>query len=126
MTEADARARRSTHKNPNKKNTKKLVNNAGSSLRGPLVDVPLSDARALFESNFFGAAELTRAAAPSMIARRAGVIINIGSVSSLLPPPFLGYYAASKAALAAVSASLRVELAPFGKKSVFLRVLSRA
>jgi short-subunit dehydrogenase len=49
-----------------------------------------------------------------MMRARAGLIVMIGSVTSVLATPFGGAYAASKAALLGISDSLRLELAPFG------------
>lgn len=49
-----------------------------------------------------------------MIKRRRGTIVNISSVSGVMPTPFAGAYCASKAALNALSDSLRMELRPLG------------
>ncbi len=49
-----------------------------------------------------------------MLARGAGRIINVSSVSGRVPAPVLGAYHASKYALEALSDALRMELAPFG------------
>ena len=91
-----------------------LVNNAGMSQIGAVEDVPLDLARGIFETNFFGLLGLTKLLLPSMRARRAGVIVNIASFAGVTPVPFLGMYAATKAALIAVSRSLRQELRPWG------------
>lgn len=91
-----------------------LVNNAGLLLIGPLIELETSELRRQFETNVIGLAALTRAVAPHMIGRRSGKIVNISSVSGVLPTPFAGAYCSTKAALNAFSDSLRMELAPFG------------
>jgi NAD(P)-dependent dehydrogenase (short-subunit alcohol dehydrogenase family) len=91
-----------------------LVNNAGRLLIGPLVELETSELRRQFETNVIGLAALTHAVAPHMIRRRSGKIINISSVSGVLPTPFAGAYCSTKAAVTALSDSLRMELAPFG------------
>jgi NAD(P)-dependent dehydrogenase (short-subunit alcohol dehydrogenase family) len=91
-----------------------LVNNAGLLLIGPLIELQSDELRRQFETNVIGLAALTRTVAPSMIKRRSGKIVNISSVSGVLPTPFAGAYCSTKAALTAFSDSLRMELAPFG------------
>lgn len=91
-----------------------LVNNAGLLLIGPLVELETSELRHQFETNIIGLAALIRAVAPHMIRRRSGKIVNMSSVSGVLPTPFAGAYCSTKAAVNAFSDSLRMELAPFG------------
>lgn len=93
-----------------------LINNAGLSQFGPLVDVPIEDVQRLIDTNVIGPLRMVQAVAPSMIRRRKGHIINIGSVVGILSTPYAGMYCASKAALHAWSHTLRMELAPFGIK----------
>src|SRR4051794_40850225 len=91
-----------------------LVNNAGYGAMGPLVELPLDELRLQFETNVVGVVALTQALVPGMVARRDGCIVNVGSVSGIMPTPFSGAYCASKAAVHALSDALRMELAPFG------------
>jgi len=91
-----------------------LVNNAGLLLIGPLVELETSELRRQFETNVIGLNALTRAAVPHMIKRKSGKIVNVSSVSGVLPTPFAGAYCSTKAAVTALSDSLRMELAPFG------------
>ena len=91
-----------------------LVNNAGLLLIGPLIELEPDELRRQFETNVIGLAALTRAVAPHMIKRRAGKIVNMSSVSGVLSTPFAGAYCSTKAAVTALSDSLRMELAPFG------------
>src|SRR5262245_21376293 len=92
-----------------------LVNNAGiETAYLPVEHAALADWRAVFETNVFGVAELTRRAIPSLRAAGGGVIVNVTSASLLFPMPFYAVYRASKAAVAALGESLRAELAPLG------------
>lgn len=90
-----------------------LINNAGYGAMGPLLDGGAEGMRRQFETNVFSLVELTRACFPLLRASR-GLVVNIGSISSVLITPFAGAYCASKAAVHALSGSLRMELAPFG------------
>ncbi len=91
-----------------------LVNNAGFELAGPVEEVPLAEARRLFDTNFFGLARLTQLVIPGMRARGGGRIINLSSVFGRFAVPGGAYYAASKHAVAALADALRLELAGFG------------
>ncbi|HEU0036594.1 MAG TPA: SDR family oxidoreductase [Kofleriaceae bacterium] len=95
-----------------------LVNSAGFATAGALAELPDRELRAQFETNVFGLMALTRAVLPAMIARGAGRIVQISSVSGRIPAPVLGAYHASKYALEALSDALRIELAPFGVQVV--------
>ncbi len=95
--------------------TRVLVNNAGIRLGTlPVEKTPLSEWRAIMDVNFFGTLELTRRVIPVMREAGFGVICNITSGSLLMPMPFLGAYRSSKAAVSALSETLRAELLPFG------------
>lgn len=91
-----------------------LVNNAGFGSFGPLEDYSDEDLKHVFETNFFGALRVTRAALPTMRAQRAGTIIMVSSISGLRTFPFVSVYSASKFALEAASNGLRHELRAFG------------
>jgi short-subunit dehydrogenase len=91
-----------------------LVNNAGYGAMGPLLDLPPSEWQKQFDVNLFAPMALTRAVLPEMIQRRRGKIVNISSVSGVMPTPFAGAYCASKAALNAATDALRMELRPLG------------
>jgi NAD(P)-dependent dehydrogenase (short-subunit alcohol dehydrogenase family) len=90
-----------------------LVNNAGVEREHlPVEETPLELWRDLFETNLFGLVEVTRHAIPLLRAAGGGVICNMGSSSILAPVPFYAAYRASKAAVSALSMTLRAELAP--------------
>lgn len=91
-----------------------LINNAGFGAMGPLLDISPQTLQRQFDVNVFALLAITQALVPAMVARRRGRIVNISSVSGVLPTPFAGAYCASKAAVNALSDSLRMELAPFG------------
>jgi len=100
-----------------------LINNAGYAAMGPLVDMPIEDLRAQFETNVFAPMELTKACLPLLMAKKDRVesntthnaqVVNIGSVSGITTTPFSGAYCATKAALHSLSDAQRMELAPFG------------
>ena len=93
-----------------------LVNNAGVGLWAPIEAIPIELAKALFETNFFGAIRTQNAFLPGMRARRRGQIIQISSAVGRISNPLVGHYSASKHALEAMSQALRAELAVFGVK----------
>lgn len=87
-----------------------LINNAGVNAIGPWEIVPADVMRRLFDVNFFGAVELTRAVLPLMRQQRRGKIVMISSLSAQVPLPAGGVYAASKFALDAFAESLSYEV----------------
>ncbi|XP_058781526.1 short-chain dehydrogenase RED1-like [Vicia villosa] len=91
-----------------------LINNAGVPSSGPIVDLPLSAIKNTFETNVFGSLRMVQAVFPHMAARKQGKIVNIGSLVGLAARPWAGAYAASKAALHALTDTLRLELGHFG------------
>ena len=80
----------------------------------PVTESDPEDWRAIMEVNFFGALHLSQLVADSMAARGDGRIILVNTGASTDPPPTLGAYAASKAALASLVRTLAVELGPRG------------
>ena len=91
-----------------------LINNAGFGAIAPVAEIPVAKLRTQFEVNVFAIVALSQALIPAMVARKAGRIVNIGSVSGVMTTPFAGAYCASKAAVHALSDAMRMELAPLG------------
>ncbi|KAI9595611.1 hypothetical protein BDF19DRAFT_441010 [Syncephalis fuscata] len=90
-----------------------LINNAGLATLALSENLTMAAWTQTLWTNFLGAVELTRLALPKLRESR-GRIINNGSIASWLSPPGYASYAASKAAMAAWSRSLRNEVIPFG------------
>src|SRR3954451_10205549 len=88
-----------------------LVNNAGFSVApAGAEESSIEQARAIFDTNFFGIVRMTRAVVPHMRRQGSGRIINIGSVLGFLPMPYGALYAATKHAVEGYSESLDHEL----------------
>jgi len=91
-----------------------LVNNAGYGYRAAVEDGEDDAVRQLFDTHLFGTVRTVKAVLPGMRARRAGTIVNLSSIGARLAPEGSGYYAAAKAAIEALTLSLRKEVAPLG------------
>lgn len=95
-----------------------LVNNAGYGYLGAMEESEEDEVRAMFETNFFGAARLIHLALPGMRQRRSGTIVNFSSASGLSAIPSLSYYSATKFAIEGLSDGLAKEVGPLGIKVV--------
>ena len=91
-----------------------LVNNAGFGSSGPFVDTELDRLVGQIELNVAVLTVLCRRAAPKMVERGSGWILNVSSLVSFQPSPNFAVYAASKAYVTSFSESLAAELAPRG------------
>jgi NAD(P)-dependent dehydrogenase (short-subunit alcohol dehydrogenase family) len=95
-----------------------LVNNAGFSQVGAVVDLSRDALRKQYETNVIAPVAVTRAALPLLRAARAAAgraaIVNVGSIVGVFTTPFAAAYCSSKAALHSLTDGLRMELAPFG------------
>ncbi|HET9225675.1 MAG TPA: SDR family oxidoreductase [Thermoanaerobaculia bacterium] len=85
------------------------VNNAGISIYGRILEVPVEDARRLFETNYWGVVNGSLVATPHL-RKRGGALINLGSIVSDLAVPLQGHYSASKHAVKGFTDALRMEL----------------
>jgi NAD(P)-dependent dehydrogenase (short-subunit alcohol dehydrogenase family) len=93
-----------------------LVNNAGACFHRPALEVPQEEWRAVWDVNVDGLWHCSRAVGAQMLERRAGVIVNIGSISAMIVnrPQMQPAYNASKAAVHQLTKSLAAEWAPYG------------
>jgi NAD(P)-dependent dehydrogenase (short-subunit alcohol dehydrogenase family) len=91
-----------------------LVNNAGYGALGALEELSDDDLRRQFDTNVFGALNVTRAALPQLRRQRSGHIVQLSSLSGAVANAGEGAYAGSKAALEGVSESLAKEVAHLG------------
>jgi NAD(P)-dependent dehydrogenase (short-subunit alcohol dehydrogenase family) len=91
-----------------------VVNNAGFGLLGAVEEVEESQAREVFETNFFGSLSVIQAALPHLRAQKSGHIVNISSIGGFSGVPGFGLYHASKFALEGLSEALSLELKPLG------------
>lgn len=86
------------------------VNDAGVSIYGELRDIPVDDARRLFETNYFGVVNGSLVALQHLERRGGGALINVGSTVSDRAIPLQGHYSASKHAVKGFTDTLRMEL----------------
>jgi len=91
-----------------------VINNAGICVYGRTENVPLEDFHAVMDVNYFGSLHCMLEVIPYMKRLGGGGIVNIASVAAKHGVPYMGAYSASKAALAALSESLRTELSEYG------------
>ena len=97
-----------------------LINNAGFASGGVFEHYDIEQARALMETNFFGAMRTMQAVIPSMRERKSGVIVNVSSAEFWEPHPLAGVYGASKFALEGLSESLAPELGSFNIRTLIV------
>jgi NAD(P)-dependent dehydrogenase (short-subunit alcohol dehydrogenase family) len=97
-----------------------VINNAGYSLMGAVEDTTIEEAKAQFETNFFGVLRVCRTALPALRTAGGGYIINISSLAGIVGLPYSGLYSATKFALEGVSESLRLEVRQFGIRVVLI------
>jgi len=87
-----------------------LINNAGAGHFGPAESLPIETIASQFQILVFGQIELMQLALRHMRSRGEGLIIDVTSLASRLPVPFMVAYNASKAALASFIMSMQLEL----------------
>jgi NAD(P)-dependent dehydrogenase (short-subunit alcohol dehydrogenase family) len=91
-----------------------VVNNAGYGMTGTVEEIEEQDVRKIFDVNVFAAINVVKKILPLLRKQRAGSIINIGSVAGFVGAPGWAVYSATKAALAAFSEVLALDVKEFG------------
>jgi NAD(P)-dependent dehydrogenase (short-subunit alcohol dehydrogenase family) len=92
-----------------------VVHNAGHLVVGPTEAFTPDEMARVFDTNFLGTQRVNKAALPIMRARQAGLLLWVSSTTTRGGfPPFLGPYAAAKAAMDSIAISLSYEVARFG------------
>jgi short-subunit dehydrogenase len=91
-----------------------LVNNAGFAIFDAIADAATGDVERMMATNFFGTLWCTQAVLPSMLERRSGAIVNVGSIAGLMGYARMGGYCASKFAVTGMTEALRAEVADRG------------
>jgi NAD(P)-dependent dehydrogenase (short-subunit alcohol dehydrogenase family) len=91
-----------------------VINNADHGLSGAVEEVTEEAARAIFDTNLFGAMWVCQAVIPHLRAQGGGTIVQLSSVSGLVGIPTMSLYTASKFALEGLSESMAHEVSGFG------------
>lgn len=102
-----------------------LINNAGFSQVGAVLDLSREDLRSQYETNVIAPVAVARAAMPllraAVAAHGSASLVNVGSIVGLFTTPYAAAYCSSKAAIHSLSDALRMELAPFGINVVMIQ-----
>ncbi|KUJ07499.1 short-chain dehydrogenase/reductase [Mollisia scopiformis] len=96
-----------------------LVNNSGTGIVLPALDTSIEDGKKLFDVNFWAVFAMIQAFAP-LLKSAGGYVVNMASVSGVVPIVFNSFYNASKGALVVASETWRLELGPLGIKTLTL------
>lgn len=98
-----------------------LINCAGLGIIGSVEEMSMDEVRGVFETNFYGPLRLCQKFIPMFRQQKSGTIVNVSSVVGQVGLPFRGFYAASKFALEGLTESMRMELKPYGIKTILLQ-----
>ena len=93
-----------------------VVNNAGYGMTGTIEEIAEQDIRNIFNVNVLASINVTKSILPLMREQRSGYIINMGSVAGFVGAPGWSVYSATKAAIAAFSEVLALDVKEFGIK----------
>ncbi|KAI0972011.1 NAD(P)-binding protein [Xylaria arbuscula] len=97
-----------------------LINNAGRTFLSPVVDINIAEAKKVYDINVWSHIAVTQAFVPRIVESK-GIIVNQTSVGASMTLPFQSVYNSSKAAMAMISDTMRLEFEPFGVRVVELR-----
>lgn len=92
----------------------RLINNAGSGLRGNFAELDGEAQAAMIRLNCVALMALARGVLPGMIARKAGGILNVASTAAFQPGPWMATYYATKAFVLSLSEALHEEVKDTG------------
>ena len=93
-----------------------VVNNAGYGMAGTIEDIAEQDIRNILNVNLLATINVVKRVLPVMRSQRAGYILNIGSVAGFVGAPGWSVYSATKAAVAAFSEVIALDVKEFGIK----------
>src|SRR5262245_22751811 len=93
-----------------------VVNNAGYGMMGTVEEIAGHEIKNIFDVNVFASVNVVKSVLPLMRSKRSGHIINMGSVAGFAGAPGWSVYSATKAAIAAFSEVLALDLKEFGIK----------
>ena len=96
-----------------------VVNNAGMTFKGTVLDSDVSETARLFGTNVFGLLRATQAFSPQMVSRGRGLVVNVGSATGYIHQATKSSYSASKHSVRCLTDTMRIELSPFNVR-VFL------
>lgn len=91
-----------------------VVNNAGVAIGGSITEISLEDWRWIVDINLLGVVRGCKTFTPMFQRQGSGHFVNVSSMAGLIHPPMMSAYNATKAAVVAISETLRVELAKDG------------
>ena len=114
LSEANAAAKLMADLEANSESVELLVNNAGFGLIGRFAELDAKRLRQMIDLNVGALTDLCRAAAPAMIERKSGAILNVASTAAFQPGPKMAVYFATKAFVLSLSEALHEELKPHG------------
>lgn len=98
-----------------------LVNNAGFGYFGAIEESDEAEVRSMFETNFWGLAEMTRGVLPVMREQKSGFVVNVSSIGGFVGFPGIGYYNATKFAVNGFSEALKKEVESLGIKVILVQ-----
>jgi short-subunit dehydrogenase len=93
-----------------------VVNNAGYGMAGTIEEMPEQDIRNIFSVNVLATMDVIKSVLPAMRSQNSGYIINIGSLAGFVGAPGWSVYSATKAAVAAFSEVIALDVKEFGIK----------